>query len=86
LPDNIAINNIEASKISVYPNPVSDRCVIETAKPANLKVMSISGKILFEKSLENGKNYFSVENLSSGIYFLQISDGNTISTSKILKK
>jgi PKD repeat protein len=71
----------EASDISVtlYPNPMissSTFHVENTSGNAILNVYQMTGQLAFSKSLVNGDNVISKENLSDGMYFYTVTDGN----------
>lgn len=77
----------DKQSITIYPNPVADKVFIETENDIKeLKLINAQGKII--------GNYSSVEQLntqinllSKGVYFLEISDSNTvIFKTKILKQ
>lgn len=89
------VHDINAtSDISIYPNPVisGEDIVIELNTATNYVVVLIDqlGKILDQKSVKNlSKNStynLSTNNLSAGLYYLQISSNNATSNHKILIK
>lgn len=74
----------------IYPNPFADELNIhykapKSSKYISLKVIDISGNIVYETKYENvkGSEKISLEHLNSGVYGVQISNGSK--TSKVIK-
>lgn len=71
-----SLNNI---KVSVYPNPVSERLTLElpdfNAKTVNIALNDLQGKVLDAKSLvveAQKAQYVLPKNISKGIYIIQV--------------
>ena len=88
---NIKLN----SKLVVTPNPFTSYVHIQmtSAKKstADLRIINASGQIMYSNKvqLNEGQNSLSVnglDNLSRGLYFLEIQSGNSISREKIMKQ
>jgi Ca-activated chloride channel family protein len=77
-----------------YPNPFENELTIEYKSPKNsanisLKIIDKNGNKVFENNQinENGTEKLNLENLKSGMYLIQISNGKSISkTVKVIKK
>lgn len=71
--------------LSLTPNPVTDSLTINnpSQQPLEIEVYSISGKKMIHKS--NVTNHVSVTNLTQGIYFIRLSDGNNSVVKKFIK-
>lgn len=71
--------------LSLTPNPVTDSLTINnpSQQPLEIEVYSISGKTMIHKS--NVTNHVSVTNLTQGIYFIRLSDGNNSVVKKFIK-
>jgi N-acetylneuraminic acid mutarotase len=88
----IGINELHdyLNNISIYPNPTSDVISIQIGEDAkeNLKVElhDISGKIIRTNSISTGQSntFLNLRNISAGIYFIKISNGNNNTTRKIV--
>jgi hypothetical protein len=87
------IANIDNSDVVLYPNPAADALTIsinakESASKGQVNIFDISGKVVSSESitLEQGKNVIqqNTNNLSSGIYFVQIKCNESIVTKKLV--
>ena len=78
------INNVR-----VYPNPVKNRFAINISgvkiKDFGVKIFNILGKKVYQQE-ELSTNIIDVHKLSSGMYFLQITDGDKQKTIKLIKE
>ncbi len=74
----------------VYPNPTSDRLILETealgVEPVSYQLVGVEGNLLSSGLVENTRFVIPVENLPTGSYFLKVTQGHTpIKTFKIIK-
>ena len=69
-PSTIAeINTI----ISLYPNPASNRVMIEVESyPSQLVLMDIQGKVIRQELITNKTHVMDISALGKGIYFVRI--------------
>jgi polyhydroxybutyrate depolymerase len=74
--------NTLSQNIKLFPNPVTEKLFIEGLSEANVKVINLVGEMIIQK---NNANSIDVSSLNSGIYFLQITSGNTQSVIKFIK-
>ncbi len=74
--------NTLSQNIKLFPNPVTEKLFIEGLTEANVKVINLVGEMIIQK---NNANSIDVSSLNSGIYFLQITSGNTQSVIKFIK-
>jgi hypothetical protein len=99
--DNIMITNNTAvddngltqAGVLTYPNPVRDVLNFSaqgTGNHAIAKVLNIQGQVIFSQDLQNissgNLNKLNLEELSSGIYILQIIGDAGIATKKFVKQ
>jgi hypothetical protein len=75
--------------VSVYPNPFSDEAIIEVLKPSRnttykLDLFDRAGRAVRTLNSVTGKFTINSNGLSSGMYFYQITDGEWISTGKVV--
>lgn len=70
-------------QLLVYPNPVNDVFQVKTLQTIKrIQMYDLSGRLLYEKTVENKEVSIDVSNYPSGIYLLDI-DGNRL---KVMKK
>jgi hypothetical protein len=81
-------DNTKIDKLSVYPNPTSDRINIDykSSKTASIKIIDYLGKTILSGTIQNGRNTVDLSNLSSGLYIIKVSDDYETYTRKIIKK
>lgn len=71
----------------VYPNPFSNTFIIEpigSRIPYHYEIKTVTGETVF-KGVSSDKTLIDAKNLSSGIYFVVLTQGNRIESLKILK-
>jgi hypothetical protein len=70
-------------QFSIYPNPASDKIIIETSElTGSFRLTDMQGKEILNGAL-NGSVELNTSHLSSGVYFIQIT---TVDNLKILRK
>jgi ELWxxDGT repeat protein len=83
---SLSVNAVELeNSISLYPNPTTNSFSIETKYPINnISVFDIQGKTvkLFKENLA----FYDIEELTSGLYFVNIKTENGSITKKIIKE
>ena len=73
-------DNIVEKEFSIFPNPTSSEFNIQRANYGNMQVSvyDVTGKLIFrEKNISD--TYYTIKlpkNISKGIYFLKIVEGN----------
>ncbi len=76
---NIKQNN--NYNFGIYPNPVTNELTINGNGNFTYKIINLTGAIM-----QSGQgNTVNVNNLIAGVYFIQVSNGNTVSTQKFIK-
>lgn len=75
-----------AEKISIYPNPVSERLFIEVkdVQVERATVSNMFGQVMLE--VNNPSNSINVQELSSGVYTVTFQVGNSAWAAKFVKK
>jgi hypothetical protein len=87
----IIAENIEHN-LSVYPNPTSGSFEVKLngyeSNRGQLRMVDLTGKVVFTQHLtvEEGLNHYFVqtENINKGIYLLEIQNGETSFTQKLI--
>jgi hypothetical protein len=75
-----------SESIAVYPNPNNGRLFIRSALKANYQIINLYGATLLEGDIVEGINTLSLDNLSTGIYIIQVTEGNSKYNIRILKQ
>lgn len=78
--------NTQASKLTLYPNPVADQLFLSSSdqKIANVAIYSLTGALV--KSSSKEVESIDVSNLNTGSYLVKITTDQGTSTQKIIKK
>ena len=70
------VNNINNSAVKIFPNPFTNELFFElkgTDDPCQIRLYNILGKEIINKIFLGNQNYsLNTENLSVGLYLLQI--------------
>ncbi|PLX08698.1 MAG: hypothetical protein C0596_05185 [Marinilabiliales bacterium] len=81
---NTQLTGIEAQNIisdfEIYPNPASDYLTLESSNRQDnetLLIYNSSGQLIKSFKLDNDRMRISIEDLSSGIYFLRLNNSLT---------
>jgi hypothetical protein len=73
-----------ATRVSVYPNPATDKVSIENmVNIEKIEIYSLSGNLI--KTVE-GKSTFDVSDFTQGMYMLKVYSGDEIRSSSFIKK
>jgi hypothetical protein len=82
--------NNENLKVSIYPNPANDVLFIQShlGGQTNRKVelLNALGQVVQTQTLFQGSTmcYFDLQTVYAGIYFVRVTDGDNIETSKVV--
>ncbi|MEL1253959.1 T9SS type A sorting domain-containing protein [Flavobacterium sp. DGU38] len=79
-------DNVQVSKLALYPNPVSDQLFIssEDQKVKNVMIYSLTGAVV--KNISNEVESVDVGDLASGNYVVKVTTDQGVATKKIVKK
>ncbi|MEM6684562.1 MAG: FG-GAP-like repeat-containing protein [Bacteroidota bacterium] len=82
----LGINEENAKKFSVYPNPASEYVFISAAieTPFTVTVFDNLGRKLFTQQAQNDQARIDVSSLSSGIFFVELRTENTKTVQKVV--
>ncbi|SNS93446.1 Por secretion system C-terminal sorting domain-containing protein [Ekhidna lutea] len=70
-------------EVKIYPNPSSDFINVNTNKEVTVRLSDLNGKAIQTKS--GSQLEFDIQSLTSGLYILQVSDGDRSSSYRIIK-
>ena len=79
------LGNIENKEINaaVYPNPSNDRFVVKCENMTNIMVFNIMGEVVM--NIDTNDNYYEINGLKSGIYFINVKSENGNVVRKVVK-
>ncbi|MFM9985326.1 MAG: T9SS type A sorting domain-containing protein [Flavobacteriales bacterium] len=84
-PDNV--NNIEAEALLAYPTISESTITISGISPnSTLAVLDMTGKMLETSTIQSTTFVLDISRWSSGLYFVEVFDGNAARTTKFIKK
>jgi hypothetical protein len=89
LKEDIAAEEINATNMVMYPNPVKDVLNIKLGSletGATVQVYNATGALLINQRLSNTTQAISVKGLASGVYYVQVNNRGKITTEKVLKQ
>ncbi|WP_299439906.1 S8 family serine peptidase [uncultured Aquimarina sp.] len=84
--ENLSIDENSIEDFRVYPNPVHDRLFFDliTKESLKIRIFTTEGKMVKSESLEN-VNYISLNDLSNGLYLVELISDTSRYTLKISK-
>jgi len=82
----VGIENYNALNVIIYPNPTDDFFRIDfEGGEAQVEILDAQGKIIQTKTINSGEE-LSLENCSSGVFFIRISTENATSVHRVVKR
>ena len=78
------IIDVETKKISLYPNPTSGVINVEIDNPFEAVVYNYQGQVVMR--LRNNDRQIDMSHLTSGVYFVEIRDGQNRMIEKVIVK
>lgn len=89
LTNSIIENQQSKLQMEFYPNPVNNIVQVQLSEQVNnatLKVYTITGQVVLEKTKVSGNKFqLQIENLASGTYFIELTENGNISRNKLIK-
>ena len=76
----------DKKELSVFPNPANDRLYINNNSDSNkitFSIIDLLGKTIISERMD--ADYIDISRLESGVYFIQLSTENKVSTAKFIK-
>jgi hypothetical protein len=84
LPSNVGVNNVAASAINVYPNPVSSILNV-TGVNGSVQVFDVNGKLISSVSVNNTVA-IDASGWANGLYFVSINNAGQVTNKTIVKQ
>lgn len=75
---------IAEESVEIFPNPSNGHLNIVVPKLGTASIFDISGKFIYSYNLLENTNTINVSNIKPGIYFIEIHQGNSKITEKII--
>jgi hypothetical protein len=80
-----SIESIETNSLSVYPNPASTIVTIsELVADQSLKVIDITGKVVFQTIVNSSTIDFDITTIENGIYIIQVEQNGAVAQKKLV--
>jgi hypothetical protein len=86
---SVGVNEVEDNLgLRVFPNPANEVINISLNKEvsATLSLLDISGKVVKTQAISGISTSINTASLNSGVYFVTINDGTSVSTQKVVIK
>lgn len=86
-PNNLSITEQIHQQFKIYPNPALNSITIETLQNASgsIAVTDLNGAVLMTSEFSSINNSIDISSIPQGVYFLQISTGNSFETHRFIK-
>lgn len=83
----VSVKELEKPLVNIYPNPVHDKIYVNSNSGTVLSfyISNMIGEVIYVSEKQSHLADISVKDLLSGIYFLNISDGNKSQQIKFIK-
>jgi hypothetical protein len=81
----LGINDINLEGLSIYPNPATSVLNVRNAENSTVEVYNILGQVLYTKIDISIEEQIQVSQFSEGTYFVKITNGNAVKTTKFIK-
>ena len=77
----------DAKSITIYPNPVDDKIIIEAKESvSHVEIYNLTGSMVFSQEYNSDKVDIEVSTLQSGVYFIRMTTENSTETRRFVKK
>lgn len=79
-------NTSEKPAVQLFPNPTKGNFTILSDQNGYIMIYNLAGQLVFEKKLESGSSFFTLEKESSGLYFIRITLPTGTVTKRLIKE
>jgi len=83
--DILSIRDSELEDLKIYPNPTTGLITLSNEFPGSIEILNMRGEIVHSANVNAFANV-SLENISSGVYFLKYTSGSHFIVKKLIKK
>ncbi|MFA8300852.1 MAG: choice-of-anchor J domain-containing protein [Hyphomicrobiales bacterium] len=82
-----SVASIKTLDLDIYPNPCKGNLTVKVAdNNVQLNVVDLTGSVVYNTVLNQGRNNVALENLAKGLYFVKISSDKGQAVKKIILK
>ncbi len=86
---SLKVNENNVDNISIYPNPNISRQTLSIIRPISsntmiIKIIDVTGKLIYNTTTKKSRVYLQLPILDTGMYLLQFSTSNTITSKKLI--
>ena len=85
----VGINELQKSRLSIYPNPATDKITIETSvatQESKLSIVNIEGQQVITRQITEPTATIDIKTLPSGVYLVRLTNYRTVEVGKIVKQ
>jgi len=83
--ETTGVNDLNALKQSIYPNPSNGSFVVEcNSLDYEIKIFDVTGSVIYNQKSNSFKHEINLNAISSGTYFVTIIDNGIIKTQKLM--
>jgi hypothetical protein len=80
------ISEAERNIVRLYPNPGNGLYTLLLPEQAQIKIVSLTGAVVFDQRLSKGDHALDLLNITNGVYLVQIYTNETVSVLKLIKQ
>jgi hypothetical protein len=81
----VGISKEMNSNFHIYPNPTTGNIQLECNQIGIARIVSMTGQIVYQQNVNAGINLISIDQLSAGIYIIQLQNEQGIELRKLVK-
>jgi len=84
-PAPLSLKELKSIGVSMYPNPARDSSILKSESVINsVELYSLTGKLIFNKSIDAREYNLDVSSYSKGMYLLSVTNDKGKSTTKLI--
>ena len=84
--NKVAVNAVLSNaNVKIYPNPATNKLIIETTETCDVEIFSINGKQVLKTKIDSGDT-IDVNALNKGIYTIKLTNKHSVFTTKFVKQ
>ncbi len=84
---SVGVDENSKQSVAVYPNPAIGYFTLSSTKGGQASIIDVAGRTVLTKQIASGNNTIDVENLTAGVYFVNVvlEDGSKTSAKLMIK-